>query len=449
VLTAAAARGLWRTGSGQATVARRRMHTLASASVLLNTAVVVAGVARAQTHSPGPVVTTWIACAAGGLLYLGFAPPRWLRTVWRAGDAPTLRDAELSLMTALSPTDIGAALLPGVTKLFAGKGSVLVDRAGAVLASSGLSEVEAKAAAVVAVAADGQTVLESGMLAVPMRNGWLAVRGSVATPFFGQDEMDLLTGLAVVADLALDRAELFARERAARTELEAFVYSISHDLKSPLVSLLGFVNCLTDETNGSLSADGQFFLSRMAASSRYMQALIHDLLELSRIGRVQTEAADVDLRRVVDEVLADAQAAHPAAVFAVGDLPVVEVNPLRARQLFTNLIDNALAHSGRADVTVAVDAACEAEGVVVSVADDGKGVPADARDRVFGVFERLERQGDAAGTGVGLAVCRKIVEQFGGRIELDDNRPGACFSVHFPAPLVCRVPGPSYAGGCR
>jgi signal transduction histidine kinase len=448
LLSAAAARILWHAGAGQATVARRRMRTLAAATVLLNLALVVGAYGKSDTHAVMPVVTGIVVITSGILFYTGFVPPRWLRTLWRTADSATLRAAEISLMTVVDPADIGAALLPGVTKLFGGKGSVLVDAAGDVLATSGLSPAEAKATAMVAVNAHADAVLESGMVAVPMRNGWLAVRGSVATPFFSNEEIEILRALGAFADLALDRAELFSRERSAReaaeranNELETFVYSVSHDLKSPLVSLLGFLDYLKSDVEGSLSTDGEFFLRRISASAMYMQALIQDLLELSRIGRVQTEAADVDLQAVVDEVQADIAAVHPEAVFHVDALPAVSMNPLRARQLFTNLVNNALVHGGRDDIVITIDSTQTPDGdVLVRVADNGKGIPVDYRDRVFGVFERLERQDDATGTGIGLAVCRKIVEQCGGDIAISDSEPGACFSIHLPAAMVRQGP---------
>lgn len=447
ILSAWSARVLWRTGRGQATVARNRMRTLALGLIVLNADLVVAATTNSKSGSAAPVFGGIIALLSGVLFFTGVAPPRWLRSVWRTRDAQTLRSAEAHLMSALEPADIGNALLPSLASLFGGKGAVLVGLDGEIIASSGLTAAEAKAAAIVAVQAGAERVLESGLLAVPLRNGWLAVRGSVVTPFFGHEEIEILTSLGVFADLALDRVTLFGLERLARqqaeranTELETFVYSVSHDLKSPLVSLLGFLDYLKAELNGDLSNEGRFFLERITASSMYMQALIQDLLELSRIGRVQTETSAVDLGVILHDVTADLKATHRHANFVVGELPVIDMNPLRARQLFTNLVANAVGHSGRDDVTVVIGSEVGPDGVVIRVADNGRGIPADYRDKVFGVFERLEGHDDAKGTGIGLAVCRKIAEQSGGRIELTDNHPGACFSVRFPAAIVRRGP---------
>jgi signal transduction histidine kinase len=451
VLSAWASRALWRMGTGQASVARNRMRMLGVGAAMLNFALFLAALFPGDEKSVAPVIVGVIALASGAQFFIGFVPPRVLRILWRTPDSQTLREAEVSLMSVIDPADIGGALLPHVTRLFGGHGSVLVDTAGSVLASSGLTSVEAKAAATAAAGAGDQPLVDSNLVAVPMRAGWLAVRGSIQTPFFGQEEVDLLVGLAVFADLALERGALFARERDAReqaeranAELETFVYSVSHDLKSPLVSLLGFLDYLKVDLEGvdSLSTDTRFFLERISAAGMYMQALIQDLLELSRIGRVQTEVVPVDVGLVVNEAVAELQPGHPDATIEVGALPVIDINPLRVRQLFTNLLNNALVHAGRPDVHVTVSAEEEADGAVtVVVADNGKGVPADYRDKVFGVFERLERQdADTGGTGIGLAVCRKIAEQIGGHISLGDNAPGARLVIRIPAAMVRRGP---------
>jgi signal transduction histidine kinase len=449
-MSVAASAILWKSGKGQATVARKRMRMLALGSGLLNLALILAAFVPGDDKSASPVITGVIAIVSAAFFFVGFVPPRFLRMMWRAPDSQTLRDAEVSLMAVLDPADIGNALLPHVTRLFGGQGSLLVDGDGDVLGVYGLSATEAKATAMVAANAGAEPLVEPGLLSVPMRRGWLTVRGSMVTPFFGREEVDLLIGLGVFADLALERGELFVRERVAReqaeranSELETFVYSVSHDLKSPLVSLLGFLDYLkADMEEAGHTEDTRFFLERISAAGMYMQALIQDLLELSRIGRVQTESLAVDFGLVLEEVIGELSPSHPSATFEVGPLPVVDINPLRARQLFTNLVNNALMHSGRDDVAISVSAELEASGgLVVTVADNGRGIPADYRDRVFGVFERLERQdGDTTSTGIGLAVCRKIAEQCGAHISITDNHPGARFVIRFPAATVRRGP---------
>jgi signal transduction histidine kinase len=176
----------------------------------------------------------------------------------------------------------------------------------------------------------------------------------------------------------------------------------------------------------------------MGRSAEYMQALIQDLLELSRIGRVQTESSDVDLGVLVTEVSEAARAAHRGLVVASEPLPVVRMNPVRARQLFTNLVENAARHGGRPDVCVRISGrAVGAEAVEIAVADDGVGIPEEYRERVFGVFERLEaRDANSSGTGMGLAICRKIVEQVGGEIRVVPSTAGTEIRLTLPLASV-------------
>jgi signal transduction histidine kinase len=148
-----------------------------------------------------------------------------------------------------------------------------------------------------------------------------------------------------------------------------------------------------------------------------MQRLINDLIELSRAGRASAEAVDVDLGEVARTVVDQAATAYPAARFAVQPLPTVPGDPVGFRQLLTNLVENAVRHGGRPDVTVTIAGGSHADGAVeLTVADNGKGIPPEHRERVFGVFERLD--GASTGTGMGLAICRKIVELLGGTIAI-------------------------------
>jgi signal transduction histidine kinase len=139
---------------------------------------------------------------------------------------------------------------------------------------------------------------------------------------------------------------------------------------------------------------------------------------------------------------------HPDVVVDAGELPVVWMNPLRARELFTNLIENAVEHGRRNDLTVRVRARAADRGhVLVSVADDGVGIPMAYRERVFGIFERLDAGVDhASGTGIGLAICQKIVEQAGGTIAIVDAPAGAAFELRLPLASATAIPAAGTSG---
>jgi signal transduction histidine kinase len=178
----------------------------------------------------------------------------------------------------------------------------------------------------------------------------------------------------------------------------------------------------------------------MATNGEYMESLIQDLLELSRVGRFQTEPERVELTPLVDELVAEVRGQYPTFEAHVAPLPTVWMNRVRARQLFANLLENAAEHAGGGPVRVAVRAEpSDDDASVVSVLDDGPGVPAEYRERVFGVFERLEVD-DRTGTGIGLAICRKIIETIGGRIWLADRDDGAEFRLLLPAGVIVEQP---------
>jgi signal transduction histidine kinase len=149
---------------------------------------------------------------------------------------------------------------------------------------------------------------------------------------------------------------------------------------------------------------------------------------------MQTESEEVALTALVNDIADELRSRHPSARIDVEPLPAVEINPVRARQLFTNLLENAVAHGGRADLHVTVRPLDTAGATTVSVADDGVGIPAAYREKVFGIFERLDGQGHPDGTGIGLAICKKIVEQAGGDLSIAESSVGADFRIRLPSP---------------
>jgi PAS domain S-box-containing protein len=257
---------------------------------------------------------------------------------------------------------------------------------------------------------------------------------------------DGLAFSAVIRDITerkhAEAALAAANRELERTnaELETLVYSASHDLKSPMVSLLGYLEYLKLDYGDVLGQEGGRYVARISDCTLYMQRLIHDLIDLSRVGRTGTDAVDVDLAELVGIIVDEAAAAHPGVGFRIGRLPVVAGDPVGFRQLFTNLVENAVRHGGRPDLTVTVEGRSRADGgLELSVRDDGRGIPPEHRERVFGVFERLEGPSTGSGTGMGLAICRKIVELLGGSIGIHGGR-GTEVRIVLPAAVAARWP---------
>ena len=427
---------LLRGGSGQPGVAKRRMQLLSLGTLVLNVALLLAGLA--SEAGPGmQVTTTLLGWTSAGLFLVGFSPPGGLRHAWRQPDERRLRRAEADLMTATTPEEVANTIVPRVAELMGGHGAALLDTDGAPLASQGFTAEELRT-----VELQSEEVVTRDRAVLPLRSGWVVLQASRYSPFFGEEELELLRSLGSFIDLALGRISLFEQEQLTRKELErtneeltALVYGISHDLRSPIVTVIGYLELLATDASHELGPEAQHYLDRISFSARYMDSLIRDLLELSRIGRTQTESEPVALAEVVEDIASELRRTHPAARFVVGDLPTVQINPVRARQLFTNLMENAVRHGGRDDITLSVSAEPTLEQFVITVADDGAGIPEPYRERVFGIFERLEEQSTSSGsgTGIGLTMCRKIVEQLGGSIWVDPTPTGTAFKIALPA----------------
>jgi signal transduction histidine kinase len=465
VLSLAVVFRLWRAGSSKPTVARRRMRLLSLAAALLNITLLTSAATPSQSRDRWiDLVQALLSALSGVLFYLGVAPPRLLRQSWRRPEEDALQAAVLRMMAVRTAEEVADNLVPPVVGMLGARAGALLSPEGEVLAvrhadRSGRYPTVA-----------GELPAEEPTLRVNLLTAALVVWTSPHTPYFGREELDLVDRFGVVADLALARCALlqqqaeaaellrqaaeeagaaYEREREAResleranAELESFVYSVSHDLKSPMISLLGYLDYLNLDFGDQLPAEAKHYVDRMAVSGAYMQALIHDLLELSRVGRVQRDVEPVDMGAVLGEVTEVVGSTHPGLVVRSGPLPVLLLNGLRARQLLTNLVANAVHHADGPAVEVTVSATAEEDGgVTLVVQDDGPGIAPQYREKVFGVFERLApRDAPDSGTGIGLAICRKIVESAGGTIAIADAERGTRVCARFPAGSVRSAP---------
>ena len=220
-------------------------------------------------------------------------------------------------------------------------------------------------------------------------------------------------------------------------EMETFVYTVSHDLNSPIIAIQGFSEFLSKDFGEALPEKGRFYIERILVSATYLQSLIRDLLSFSRIGRVQTEIEDVSLRDIVQQAADEVKGSFPGLEVEMGELPSVRMNPLRARQLFTNLMQNSCRYSGRPDTRIRIASSADGDKVRVSVHDNGPGIPREHHSRVFGVFERLQESGPTEGSGMGLPICKKIVETAGGHMWIEESDHG--LDVRFTLPLDAPV----------
>ena len=234
-----------------------------------------------------------------------------------------------------------------------------------------------------------------------------------------------------------------ARELArSNAELEEFAYVASHDLQEPLQLVAGFLELLVDRHGDELSGDARDIVRRTTNAVARMDALIHDLLRYAQVGNGATRTHEpVDLRVVVDDVVAQLSGAisDAGASVEVGALPVVDGNATLLAQLFQNLLSNALKFRRRdvpLQVVVSVERSPDVDDRatwVVAVRDNGVGVAPERADKVFAMFERLHSADEVPGTGIGLAIARKIVERHGGRIWVEPS-PGGGATFVFTLP---------------
>jgi signal transduction histidine kinase len=220
----------------------------------------------------------------------------------------------------------------------------------------------------------------------------------------------------------------------SNVELEQFAYVASHDLQEPLRKVTSFVQLLGQRYEGQLDERADQYIEFAVDGARRMQGLINDLLAFSRVGRGSEELEDVDLGSSLSGALANLKTVtdESDAEIGVGPLPVVKGNPSLLGSLWQNLVGNALKFRSEERPQVTIDAVRSDREWVVSVTDNGIGVEPRFADKIFVIFQRLHSRDAYDGSGIGLALCKKIVEFHGGRIWLDQSHQGGtriCFTL--------------------
>jgi signal transduction histidine kinase len=225
--------------------------------------------------------------------------------------------------------------------------------------------------------------------------------------------------------------------KRSNADLEQFAYIASHDLQEPLRMVSGFTGLLKRRYGGKLDADADEYIEFAVSGANRMQSLINDLLSYSRVGREEVAAKTVDTQAALDQALANLQTAieDRSAMVSCGHLPTVWANHGMLVRLFQNLIANALKFCKAERPIVRVQAEPRGGDWVFSVADNGIGIDPQYKDRIFLIFQRLHKQTEYPGTGIGLAVCKRIVERHGGRIWLE-SEPGKGTTFFFTLPAT-------------
>ena len=247
-------------------------------------------------------------------------------------------------------------------------------------------------------------------------------------------EQNLLLQQEISNRQRAESALLKSNQELARSnaELEQFAYVASHDLQAPLATIASYAQLLEKRYKDQLDSQASKFIGNIVHGCTRMQTLIDDLLEYSRVGRSQKPFQIIDCNHVIQQVIANLQGAirNNQAVVTYTELPAVMGDISQLVQLFQNLVSNAIKYRQDESPTVYINAYKQENNWLFSVSDNGIGIASQHQERIFQIFQRLHTQKEYSGTGIGLAICQKIVERHGGSIWVD-SEPGQGSTFHF------------------
>jgi signal transduction histidine kinase len=420
---------LWTGGSGQPSVARRRMRLLTLASVAITIALLVAAFGAEDETAQELISELLVTASALGFLF-GIAPPAALRWYWRRPEQREVQQAIARLMSATTEREVAQEVLPPMARIVGARALVLRSGDDRVVGTYGLAGGEGDQP-------------DEPPLVVEVPGGELLVWTTPYAPYFGTDEFASLRTLGTLTGIALDRARLFAQEREARAALERahelktnFVALAAHELRTPVTSVVGFVETLVRRAGELGEAQSDELKRVLLQQARRMRALVEQLLDLSRLDAeaVEIRPERLPVRRRLQEIVTHAAGGRTDEVQVVVE-PEFEarVDPGAFDRIVTNLVVNALRY-GAPPVTVA--AVHRDRHLRLSVEDRGAGVPPEFVPQLFERFSRSDHaRARATGSGLGLAIASSYAKAHGGSLLYEDAEPhGARFELVIPAP---------------
>jgi len=442
----------WIASRRRPAVQRARLRAIAGGYGAIVLILLVAGFGGAAATDP---VVQWlfeaVAVVALPLLYVSFAAPRWLRRLWRQREEDEYRDAvhDLVLFSPDRPTLARRASEWGL-RLVGAEGIAIVDANGEALALRGLATEDAHRLAAQVdprgrprlLATPGSSREDAIVVPLPLDLGMgaMVVVSGPYTPFFGTDEVSRLRGYAANLTAALDRARVTERLASLEKTKTQFLNLASHELRSPLGVINGYLSMLEQGSLGQLKEPGLRAMEVLKAKTAELNLLVAQMLDAARLedGRLALKRDRVDLREVASEAM---QVVRPLAgpnhvlTLETPPAPVIVLGDAdRIKTIISNLLENAIKYSpngGRIQCVVSIADRL----ATLRVVDSGVGIAREDLPRLFNRFERIDNRetSHVGGTGLGLYLSRELARQHGGDVQVE-SRPqsGSTFTLTLP-----------------
>ncbi len=435
-------------------VQRGRLRSLATAfaaiALILLAAVFVPALASSLEFQ---VAVQLVALLTTPLLYFSFAPPAWLRAIWRHPEEEALR-AGLSQLLLFSPTRrlLAERAIESARRLVGGDGALIADGEGQPLAYEGISPERARDLVhhldpnqppSIVPFRDHEGAARSAVV-VPLTlssgTGALIVTSGPFTPYFGSDELTRLRTFATSVSAGLDRTVLTERLTALERTKSEFLNLASHELRGPITLLRGYLSMISSGEFGELNPEVTRALPVMQQKADQMNSMVDQMIEAARLeeGRLELHPADTDLRelaqRAVDMIQPFADQSHQLVLEQPPEAIRALVDQERIGTILGNLLSNAIKYSPSGGRVICSVLSKGAYGII-SVTDEGLGIPPEQLDRLFTRFGRLvtRETEHIGGTGLGLYLSRELARLHGGDVTVE-SQPGrgSTFSLSLP-----------------
>jgi signal transduction histidine kinase len=437
-------------------VQRARLRALAGGYGAIVLILLVAGFGGSAATSPA---AQWlfelVAIVALPLLYVGFAAPQWLRRIWRQREEEQFRDAvhELVLHSPDRATLAKRAAEWGL-RLVGADGIAILDATGEILAIRGIDAGAARQLAARAgpgtqprlLATVGASRENAIVVPLPLDSGpgSMVVVSGPYTPFFGTDEVSRLRGYSANITAALDRTRVTERLAGVERTKSQFLNLASHELRSPLGVINGYLSMLEQGSLGQLTESGVRAIEVLKAKTLEMSLLVAQMLDAARLedGRLALKRDRLDLRKLAGEAMEVIRPVATAAHELTLETPAAEVMVFgdadRIVTIISNLLENAIKYSPDGGKIQCIVSAADRE-AHLQVIDHGVGIAAHDLPRLFNRFERIQNQqtSHVSGAGIGLYLSRELARQHGGDIRVESRAgDGSIFTLVLPVAIA-------------